>query len=267
MRISLIITTYNWPAALDVVLLSVTRQTVLPDEVIVADDGSTGDTAELIGLWQKRFPVPLIHCWQEDLGFRAARARNLAIAAASGDYLIFIDGDMLLNRHFIADHIRAAQPDSFIQGMRIRADQALTDRILRDRMTDIGPFEPGLAERKFLFRSRLLSRLEYRPIRSLRRMGSCNQGYWREHLLHVNGFNEDFVGWGQEDDEIAVRLLNCGYKRRLLKFYGNAIHLHHASREPDGRSPNHHILAEALAGQSTWCSNGLLKADARSPMT
>lgn len=257
MRVSLITTTYNWPAALDVVLTSVARQTVLPDEVVIADDGSGPETAALVQRWQARLPIPVRHVWQDDLGFRAARARNLAIAAAHGEYLIFIDGDMVLERHFVADHARAARADSFIQGMRLHADRNLTERILAERKTRFGLFEAGLGERKFLLRSRLLSLLEYRPTTSLRRMGACNQAYWRDHLMAVNGFNEEMVGWGMEDDELAVRLLNKGYRRRLLKFAANAVHLDHPRRKPEGINPNQRILADTRARAATWCRQGL----------
>lgn len=257
MRTSLITTTYNWPAALDLVLASVAAQTEAPDEVVIADDGSGPETAALIAAWRARLPVPLVHAWQEDRGFRAARARNLAIAAAIGDYLIFIDGDMVLDRHFVADHKRAARPDSFIQGMRLLADRNLSARMLRDRQTRFGLFEAGLSEGKFLLRSRLLSQLEFRPTTSLRRMGSCNQAYWRAHLVAVNGFNEEMVGWGLEDDELAVRLLNKGYLRRLLKFSANAVHLDHPRRKPEGVNPNQRVMAETLAQRATWCHLGL----------
>src|SRR5687767_9054063 len=104
MKTSLIITTYNWKEALDLTLRSVARQVEMPDEVLVADDGSRPDTGELIRAWAQRLPVPVRHIWQEDLGFRLARSRNRAIAAATGEYIVIVDGDMALHSHFIADH-------------------------------------------------------------------------------------------------------------------------------------------------------------------
>src|SRR6478736_8947 len=110
MRTSLVLTTYNWKQALDLCLDSVTRQRVLPDEVVVADDGSRPDTGELVRERAKDFPCPLIHAWQADSGFRAARVRNLGTAASSGDYVVFVDGDMILHPEFIADHTRLIKP-------------------------------------------------------------------------------------------------------------------------------------------------------------
>ena len=79
-------------------------QSRLPDEVIVADDGSGEQTRATIARIAHGYPCRIAHVWQEDRGFRAARARNLGIAAACGDYIVMIDGDMVPHRDFIADH-------------------------------------------------------------------------------------------------------------------------------------------------------------------
>lgn len=105
MRTSLIITTYNRPKVLAMALRSIAEQSVLPDEVIVADDGSTRSTAAMVRKIARNFPVELIHVWQEDKGFRAARVRNLGASKASGDMLVFIDGDMVLHKDFMKFHL------------------------------------------------------------------------------------------------------------------------------------------------------------------
>ena len=104
MSVSLIITTFDWPQALRLVLRAVARQAPRPDEVIIADDGSAAETRQLLQQVAGDYPVPLRHVWQEHRGFRVGMARNRAVAAARGDYVIFLDGDMLPQRHFIADH-------------------------------------------------------------------------------------------------------------------------------------------------------------------
>ena len=100
---SLLITTYNRPDAIELCLQSILRQSVLPLEVVVCDDGSTGETKELIEEYQKKFTVPLIHVWQPDEGFKLAQIRNKGIAKARGNYIIQADGDLILHRHFIKD--------------------------------------------------------------------------------------------------------------------------------------------------------------------
>ena len=118
MKTTLIISTYNRPEALSVCLDSVRFQTVMPDEVIVGDDGSTSETKDLIESFKKDFPVPLIHLWQEDKGFRLAMMRNKSVAAATGDYIIEIDGDIFLHNKFVEDHKRLAKPGHYLRGTR-----------------------------------------------------------------------------------------------------------------------------------------------------
>lgn len=128
---SLIITTYNSKDSLRCVLESVKNLDYLPIEVLIADDGSTEDTAQLIGEYQKAFPCPLLHIWQEDAGFRLNTIRNKAINAASGEYIILIDGDMVLESHFIKDHLDFAKHKVFLQGSRVILDKQTSEKAIR----------------------------------------------------------------------------------------------------------------------------------------
>jgi glycosyltransferase involved in cell wall biosynthesis len=257
LRSTLVVTTYNWPAALDLTLRSIARQSLAPGEVIVADDGSGPETAQVVDRWRGEIAAPLLHLWQPHEGFRLARSRNRAIAAANGDYLIIVDGDMVLHRHFVTDHLNAARRGSFIQGVRLLTQAAAAERMLREGCMDLGFFSPGIRRRRHAVRNLALSRMLF-----WRRMGQsairgCNQAYWKSDLLHVNGFNEAFVGWGREDNEIAARLYNVGVRRRNLKFQALAIHLHHPPRHPQGTNPNDAILQQAIERGETRCRLGL----------
>src|SRR5690242_8999091 len=117
--VSLIISTYNWPDALELCLQSVQQQRLLPNEVIIADDGSAKETGQVIEKFQKRLLAPLHHIWQADEGFRLGMARNKAIAAASSEYLIQVDGDLVLHPDFVYDHVHAARKGHFIGGSRV----------------------------------------------------------------------------------------------------------------------------------------------------
>ena len=114
MKTTLLITTYNWPKALELVLYSVLHQHVMPDEVVIADDGSTEETKKLIDRYADKMPVPVIWVWQEDKGFRRTSILNKAIAKATGDYIIQVDGDVVLSSHFVEDHIEMAQKGCFV---------------------------------------------------------------------------------------------------------------------------------------------------------
>lgn len=260
MSTSLVLITYNWPGALELALSSIAAQSLLPDEVIVTDDGSGEETRTLLARIAHGFPCRLVHVWQEDRGFRAARARNRGIAAARGDYVILIDGDMILHRDFVADHLALALPKHSLQGSRLNASAAETARLLAGGRARFSPLMPGPFPPHRAIRSPWLARIKARSS-SGGRIFSCNMSAWREDLLRVNGFDERFEGYGGEDQEIAKRLRHAGVRRRQLKFAGLAIHLYHSSRAPDDPNdmslPNNRILAETMRTHAVRCERGI----------
>ncbi|MGE0581966.1 MAG: glycosyltransferase [Steroidobacteraceae bacterium] len=260
MRISLVVTTYERADALAAVLATVAAQRRLPDEVLVADDGSGPATRAVLDRFAARVPVPVAVARQVHAGFRAARLRNLAIAASRGEYLVFIDGDMLLHADFIADHAAAARAGAFVQGMRIPLDAAATQAALAAP----DPLAPGMRprgapslRRPYALRCPPLARACARPANRLLAVKSCNFATWREDLVAVNGFNEDFIGWGPEDKELVARLVHLGRQRRTLVFGGIAWHLHHAAAARDRRAVNEALLADTIAHRSIRCARGL----------
>ncbi len=260
MKVSLIITTYNWPSALSLCLQSVFQQTVLPQEVIIADDGSGNDTAELINSLALQTSVPVIHSWQPDCGFRAARSRNKAIVRATGDYLIFIDGDIIVDKNFVADHLNFSRPNTFIQGSRVLLGRNISDKVIKQEKLPRFPFSVFAADignRKNCLRWPLLTSLCSRIDEHFSGSKTCNFSLWRKDIVAVNGFNEAFVGWGREDSELVVRLLNSGTKRLKLRFSGRAFHLYHPESERKLLSSNDSILAQTIASKSKSCPNGL----------
>lgn len=259
MRVSLVITTYNWKEALGLVLESALRQSRPPTEIIVADDGSSDGTADLVASFADRSSVPVIHSWQEDKGFRAAMSRNRAIARAAGDYIVLIDGDIVLEKHFIADHLASAAPGFFVQGSRVIVGERATRAALADGTLNFSLFSPGIENRKNCLRSRFFSRIFSRQTASLSGIKTCNFAFWKKDALAVNGFNEDFVGWGREDSEFAARLLNSGVRRRNLKFLATCYHLHHTICSRAQLPANDDILARAIAEKLTRCDNGIDK--------
>lgn len=257
MQVSLIVTTYNWPDALALTLASVARQSVLPDEVLIADDGSGAETRDLVQHWIPKLQCPLRHIWQEDSGFRLARSRNAAMAASRGEYIVLIDGDMLLHRRFIQDHIACARPDCFIQGARPRLSSGVTARLLTGKQTSVSAFSPGLESRPYALRSLPLSLATSRIKSSLGGIQGCNQSFWRKHAIEVNGYDERFTGWGPEDREFAARLLHIGVKRNYIRHRAIAFHLYHETRAPTGSNPFDALLLETLQTRARRCIQGL----------
>lgn len=259
MHLSLLVATFNRPDALACVLASIERQSVLPDELIVADDGSGPDTRALIERFRQRFLRPVRHAWQPHDGARVGRARNLGIAMATGEYLVQLDGDMVLHPEFIADHRRAARGGFWVQGTRILLDEVRTHGLVSDGPRTIGPFAAGLGLKRRVYALRLprSTALLRHAANALVAVKGCNQAFWRADLERVNGYNEDMIGWGSEDKELVLRLTHAGVRRSTLLFGGIAYHLHHPPAPRDRRSINEAILRETLRQRLVRCSVGL----------
>lgn len=259
MKLTLIITTYERPDALHAVLSSVAQQTRPPDELIVADDGSGEPTAAVVRAWSGKLAMALQHCWQEKRGFRLTRLRNMAIAAASGDYIVFVDGDMLLHPQFIADHAACARPGWYTQGVRVLLGAALTARMLADPAQPIRICSAGLGglRRAYLIHNRLVSRILRKPGNRLIAIKGCNQAFWHEDLQRVNGFEEEIEGWGPEDKELCARLCHAGLRRQSLLAGGIAFHLDHPAASRAAHARNLALLARTLAERRIRSERGL----------
>lgn len=259
MRGCLVVTTYERPDALARVLAGVARQTRAPDEVIVADDGSGPATGLAVRAFANVAPCPVSHVTQPHDGFRAGRIRNAAIAATRCDYVILLDGDMLVHPRFVEDHLELARPGYYSQGVRIPLDEAAT-RVQIEAPTPLpGPLSPGLGglRRSYAMHSRRVA-ARLRPVaNSFVAIKSCNQGFWRADLLAANGFDEDLRGWGSEDKELCARLENAGVRRQTLVFAAIAFHLAHPPAARNCAAGNRARWQDTLRSGRTRCEAGL----------
>lgn len=263
MKISLLISTYNWKEALAFCLQSVFNQTTKPDEILVADDGSREDTRELIDKMRAKTNIPIVHVWHEDKGFRLSAIRNRAIERAKGDYIIQIDGDIILERHFIADHLDLAEEGYFVAGSRVLLGRLYTTRLLRgiDRRSVL--LRQNFGFMLNTFRSQWLRRfLSTRYAR--KRMNSvrgCNMAFWKKDAYLVNGYNEDLEKWGQEDAEFAYRLVHAGIKKKQLKMGGVQLHLYHKMASKENLKYHNEVLNRVIVEKKNWCEHGLVKKE------
>lgn len=251
---SIILTTYNRPDALALVLSTLAEQKQAPDEVLIADDGSGSETRRCIAYWQEKTPFPVHHMWQPDVGFRAAAARNRAIARSSGNYLIFMDGDCLAFSDFVQRHLQLAEPGWFLVGNRMLLDQSLTQRIVMGLENPLA-WSPmrWLRARKCGESNRLapLLRLPNGPWRKCRRQRwqgarTCNLGVWRQDVVAINGFDERYAGWGHEDADLVVRLLHLGRKRKDGQFAVPVVHLWHGANDRSNELKNNARLRDLI---------------------
>lgn len=257
MKASLIISTYNWPEALNLVLKSVLHQKHMPLEVIVADDGSGEETRKLISSFQSEFPIPLKHVWIPDQGFRKSKVLNMAYAQAKGDYLIQCDGDSIMHPFFVQDHLQFAKPNSFIQGSRVFLLPETSERAFKHEKIYFPWTHKGIVNRLNAMRIVFMQKMLDNPEERINAVRGSNMSFWKEDFVAVNGYNEALEGWGREDSELAARLVHSGVMRRKLKFGGIQYHLYHQEESRDRLTANDAILAEVLEKKIKRCAHGI----------
>ena len=255
MRVSLIVSTYNWVRALEKVFEAIRRQTLCPDELLIADDGSSDGTRLCVSKFQKEYTGNVQHIWHEDKGFRKATILNKTIAVANSPYIIFLDGDCVPHPRFIEDHMALRQEQYWTQGRRAFISQ-----------TRVGVFTGGVGQFLTLWGQRRASGLfkgirwplpwiqEGKPQRGI--IG-CNMGVWKKDLIAINGFDEEYQGWGKEDSDLGNRLYNLGLFRKTV--YGQAIvyHLNHPVASRDNLVHNEDRLMKVIESGRKTCRDGL----------
>jgi glycosyltransferase involved in cell wall biosynthesis len=229
MTVSLIITTYNWPEALEVALESVLKQTRIPEEVIVADDGSDPKTAETVEKVLRPSKLRWRHAWHPDHGIRQARIKNLGVRYSTGEYLIFTDHDVVLHSRFVADHLSNAQRGLFLQGKRCFLPEAYTEKLLSHGTRHLPPpYLMNMENRKNALRIPWLGKFLSRPRRFQETLRGCNLSLHRDDFMRVDGYDEAFDQlWGREDSDICYRMFHSGMEVKNLWFSALQYHLHH----------------------------------------
>lgn len=266
MKFSVILTTFNRPKALRLVLEALNFQTYKDFEVIIADDGSEKDTFDCIAELQQRVFYKIIHDWQKPEGFRAARGRNLAVLRASGDYLIFLDGDCVPRHNFLECHYRLAQKGYMVAGNRCLLDKELT-AYLEDTQLDAGAFSMWRWFGEYIKHhvNRLLPLINLSSVNffrfynknSWKKIRTCNLGVWMSDFKQVNGFDGLYEGWGYEDSDLAVRLLKTGIKRKSGAFAVGVLHLWHEKADRGAANDNFKRLQERLHDETVRAVLGL----------
>jgi glycosyltransferase involved in cell wall biosynthesis len=267
--ISVIVSTYNRPDALDAVLRALSRQSDRNFEIVVADDGSGAPTQRVVRDWIAR-SVPVKHVWHEDRGFRLAEVRNLGIRASAGRYIVFLDGDCIARRHFVAAHRRLAEPGWFVTGNRILLSRDFTERVLHEGLEPELWGLPTLIShrwRRDLNRLAPLFDLPLGPVRKMpaRRWNGArgsNMAFWRTDLDAVDGFDAGFEGWGREDSDIFIRLIRAGVRRKDGRFATGVLHLWHREADRSGLDANERQLADIMQSDSVKARRGLSSSGA-----
>lgn len=281
-KIAVVITTYNRPNALRWVLSGILNQTLVPALIVIADDGSKDQTANVIKAIQntQRGALPLIrHVWQPDTGFRAGQIRNKGVAACLGEsvfgggQIIFLDGDCIPLPNFVARHSQLLAEAG--RGWCVAGGRALFDKDLTE-ILESSP--PNPYEEIYITQINLLCIIRWRllgqtnrflpliPFPGIRwrrwysqrwdKFRTCNVSLWSEDFLAINGFDEDYIGWGFEDSDLAIRLLRLGVKILNGRYATNVLHLWHPDSSRDAVEKNKGLLNAAWL-RSVRAENGI----------
>lgn len=271
MKISVVTTIYNRPEHLRLLLAALAAQTRVPDEIIVADDGSDAATVAALGCCLPVCGIPATVVRQEKDGYRLAAARNRAIRAATGDLLLFLDCDIVPLPDAVAVHERNADRGRLLCGNRALLDEAATRALFAavpapaeadwELAWDAADRDELEAAAKLFARHAALRRWHLARPHKPKLIG-CHFSLFREAVERVNGFDENFKGWGYEDDDFARRLYRAGVEPQSVIEEARALHLWHPSLAPQALERRRDRPNRAYFRR--WrvpavCQNGLVK--------
>ncbi|MBU3577684.1 glycosyltransferase family 2 protein [Polynucleobacter sp. UK-Kesae-W10] len=257
--ISILLATYNWPQALKLSLESLATQTDRDFEIIIADDGSTKQTKELIEHIRATHPIAITHLWQDDQGFRKTKILNQAIASTQGDYLIFLDGDCIVQPDFVAQHRALAQKNYLVTGSRVLLNETLTHELFTWPHWDFARFDASL------LRERIRGGInKYWPIKIKlgngswrdykkfvwRRIKGCNMACWKSDAQMIEGFDETMTGWGHEDADFVFRLQRHGIQRKSGSWATEVFHLFHKIHDQSNAAENARRVREKILAKA-----------------
>jgi glycosyltransferase involved in cell wall biosynthesis len=243
MDATLFVSTYEMPHHLALVCAALSRQSARGRfEVIFCDDGSGPETGAIIARFIAQSGIPSRHLRQEHQGFRKCRILNQGLREAHGAVFIFLDGDCVPHRDYVLDHLDHQEAGRFLAGRRVelgpKISASLDEACVREGYFDFPRpsliFSAVRGETEFLNRS---VRWPWAPVRRwlgmerVADMKGCNYSLPRAALEAINGFDEEYEGYGREDTDVELRLQNLGYRIKSLKGLALQFHVWHPRRE------------------------------------
>ena len=262
--LSLIIAVYKNIAALELIFDTLLLQSFKNFEVIVAEDNDDAVMKIFIAAAQQKYFFPILHVSQPDIGFRKTHALNAALRLSQTDYIVFIDGDCLLHRHFLKQHYLLRDNQIALFGRRVMLSEKISKKILKIEKeseytstiklptllslltTDCGRLDAALY-------------LPFMPAPIEKKSGiwGCNWSIHKKNLYAVNGFDEDYVAAGiGEDTDIEWRLKKNGVQLKKIKFHALQYHLYHSENYSD-TAKNEQLMAKKIEAGLFFCKNGL----------
>jgi glycosyltransferase involved in cell wall biosynthesis len=274
MKISVIVPTYNRPKALKLCLTSLAQQSILPSEVLIADDGSSSETRDAVMEMQRSLQTifPIKHVWQNDIGFRKPKILNETVRQSTGEYLIFIDGDCMAHRHFIRAHFEQSSATAILGGKRVDIGKQLTEKLLAEGKvlntisprlivsSFSGPYKSRKVDEAIQIRNALLRRIMHRNQITDDGIWGCNFSLYKSLFMDINGCDEDFSDGSLEDNDLGIRVLNQGKQVRSVRGLAIVFHLWHPSTwsfESEKYKYNLQIIKKRIENKEPVCKNGI----------
>jgi glycosyltransferase involved in cell wall biosynthesis len=273
MKTSVIVATYNRPQHLRLCIMSLAASSVLPSEVLIADDGSTSETIDTVLELQKslKHAFPIIHVRQEHEGCRKQRVVNEAVRRSTGDYLFFTDGDCTVHRHCLQAHLERSDPRAILAGQRVQIGKELAEKYLEngtavnelnfELLIDFLAHKSHHAQEAFVIRNGLLRRLLRKErIKPETSVIGCNCSLPKKLFMNINGYDEDFLGFGDEDADLGIRVINHGGFIKSVRNLAIVFHLYHPGTwdmTTDKFKFNAAIKKRRIENKEAFCKNGI----------
>lgn len=263
--VGVIISTYNNPQWLEKTLWGYLAQTVKPDEIIIADDGSTDKTKALLLKYQDRLPIK--HVWHEDNGFRKTEILNKAILASTADYLIFTDQDVIPRADFVETHCQFAEQGYFLSGGAVMLPAEVSQHLTQEDIISQTAFSidwlcKNGVKRSWklmkLCKNKTITRLLNSLTTAKASWNGNNASTWRNLILKANGFDQR-MKYGGEDREFGERLFNAGIRSKQLRYSLPLLHLYHTRpyRNKEDWDANQVIRRQTKENKSTTTPFGI----------
>lgn len=257
LKASLIISVYKNIDALHLILKSLEVQSIQEFETIITEDNDSKEMTNFILEYKKKSSLIIHHLNQKDDGFKKNIALNKAIALSKSDYIIFIDGDCILHKHFIKEHLKNKDKNRFLIGRRVMLSEKITNKLYQTLDLSLLTI-PSLY---FSGSSRVEEGFYLPFLNTKKQTGICgsNWSVTKSDLIAINGFDEDYTkpGFG-EDTDIEKRLVLKGLTFKKVKNKAIQYHLHHTVNYTD-TSEMMHLMNEKLKNSEFYCKNGLDK--------
>jgi glycosyltransferase involved in cell wall biosynthesis len=267
MNIGVVITTYNHPTWLEKIFWGYLAQKDADFTLIIADDGSKDETKKIIDKYATKLKIE--HVWHEDLGFRKTKILNDAIKQTKCDYLIFTDHDCLPREDFIETHRKYAKKNLFLSAGYYKLTMPVSLKITQEDINSQDAFDyewlvkhgqtkshKSIKLRAKGFWARFMDSIT--PTKAT--WNGANSSTFKQHIVDVNGFNED-MSYGGLDREMGERMMNNGLTGKQIRHQAICIHLDH-KRGYDGKETwdkNRKIRQKVKEEKIKWAKNGIIK--------